>query len=435
MTYVPSVYSVTAFLLLNVWFTIASQIVSGTRLRWKTILQSFGVHGLWFLITALFSYTDSPFKMLLAVTMFLFNYAVVYRMRGSKLFLKTFAVLLCTFGGDIISGALMMQMLDSETIAVMRAMSDPSTILLQCVVGAGIVLLSLLYRGGSMLLAHFRQHLRIGYLLRPLAMLFIVVILFARALRSVTSTDQVERLALLLPDFLVILLLFAIGITYAAQDIRSYNQAKENQQLLHQQSLQSLLLYDTRVFRHNISNMLYGMQGTLLSGDISAIEAYYHQMVEQCQLINNENLVALKRLPSMAVSALLLNKVQQANASHIPFYITVDESIIWRGLRDSEMTQILGVLIDNALEAARESNSPYVAFEACNMNNALSLIIRNTYRPGEPPVISTDQPSTKAGHEGVGLRSIQRILAHNPNVLFNLYPYGRYVEASLLCYY
>lgn len=71
MNYVPSLYSVTAFLLLNVWFTTAAQIVSGARLRWKTILQSFGVHGLWFLVTALFSYTDSPFKMLLAVTMVL----------------------------------------------------------------------------------------------------------------------------------------------------------------------------------------------------------------------------------------------------------------------------------------------------------------------------------------------------------------------------
>lgn len=355
-------------------------------------------------------------------------------MRGSQLFLKTFAMLMCAFGGDIISGALMLKLLDSETIAVMRAMSGPSTLVLQCVVGAGVVLLSLLYRGGSMLLAHFRQHQRFGYLLRPLAMLVIVIILFARALQSVNSTDQVERLALLLPDFLIILLLFAIGITYAAQDIRSYNQAKENQQLLHQQSLQSLLLNDTRIFRHNISNMLYGMQGTLLSGDVSAIEAYYRRMVEQCQMINNENVVALKRLPSMAVSSLLLNKVQQANASRIPFYITVDEAISWRGLRDSEMTQVLGVLLDNALEAASESNSPYVAFEACSTNGALSIIIRNTYRPGEPPVLTPNPPSTKAGHEGVGLHSLQRIFARNPNVLFNLYTYGRYVEASLLCY-
>ena len=36
--------------------------------------------------------------------------------------------------------------------------------------------------------------------------------------------------------------------------------------------------------------------------------------------------------------------------------------------------------------------------------------------------------------EGVGLHSLQRIFARNPDVLFNLYTYGRYVEASLLCY-
>lgn len=49
------------------------------------------------------------------------------------------------------------------------------------------------------------------------------------------------------------------------------------------------------------------MQGTLLSEEVRAIRAYYDQMVEECQLINNENVIALKHIPSPAVGALLLN--------------------------------------------------------------------------------------------------------------------------------
>lgn len=434
MGYEQTCYTLIAYLLLTTWLTAASQMISGMPLRWKRVAASFGIHGLWCLITFFISNTDSPFKMLLAIGMDLMNYALVYRLRGSQLFIKTFGVLLCTFGGDIISGMVMLQLFDSDIIYEMRAMTKPSTILLQFVIGAGIFLLALLYRGGSLLLDRLRKRMRIGYLVRPILLLCIIGVLFAQALLSVSSEDQTERLRQLLPHFVVIALLMGIGVTYVAQDIRFFRKSQENKQLLHQQSLQSLLLQDTRIFRHNISNMLHGMQGTLLSGDVSAIAAYYDQMVEQCQRINNENVVALRRLPSMAVASLLLTKVQKANADNIPFFITVSPSISWRGLRDSDMTQVLGVLLDNALEAATESRAPYVAFEACNTDGALSIIIRNTYRTGDIPVFGPDIISTKEDHAGMGLRSVQQIIGRYPRALFNIYAYNRYVEASVTCY-
>lgn len=433
MKYAMTLNGILAFTIIGVLLSATSYIISEKRFDWRTVFMVLAFHGGWSLLVFLFSDTESPAKMLLMILVELVSCWVAYGFRGSQLLLKTFIALICSFGGDIIAGMFMLVAFDSQTIATARAMAAPITILLQIVTGGSMVLLALLYRGVSSLLRqHFRQN-RIGYLLRPLALLFIVGALFARAMMNLSGEDQVERLKQVLPDFIFIVLLLAIGITYVTQDVCFYRQAKENQQLHHQQSLQSLLLQDIRIFRHNISNLLYGMQGTLLSGDVSAIEAYYHQMVAECQLINNENVVALKRLPCLAVSSLLLNKLHDANAQKIPFFITVQEDIEWHGLRDSDMTQVLGILIDNALEAARGSSAPYVAFEAQNVNGALSLVVRNTFQ-GKPPVFDQIQSSTKTGHEGLGLHSLRKIIKHNPSVLFNIYTVGRYVEASLMCY-
>lgn len=435
MRYELSAYSILSFAIISLLLSCTSYIVSGKRFDLRTALAIFGFHGGWSLIIFLFGNTDSPAKMMLMILVELLCCAVAYRFRGSQLVLKTFLTLLCSFGGDIIAGVTMLSILDSQAIADARTMVGPVSILLQVVTGGSMVVLALIYRGVSALLRRrMMRQVRIGYLLRPLAMLAIVGALFARAMMNLTSGDQVARLKQVLPDFLIISVLLGVGVTYVVQDIRFYRQAKEHQQLLHEQSLQSLLLQDTRIFRHNISNMLYGMQGTLLSGDVSAISAYYHQMVAECQMINNENVVALKRLPSLAVSSLLLNKMQQANAQKIPFFITVAEDIAWHGLRDSEMTQILGVLLDNALEAAAESHAPHVAFEASNVDGALTLIIRNSYRTGDPPVFEQPLASSKPGHDGLGLHSLNRLLSRKPDVLFNIYTVGRYVEASLTCY-
>ena len=49
-------------------------------------------------------------------------------------------------------------------------------------------------------------------------------------------------------------------------------------------------------------------------------------------------------------------------------------------------------------------------------------------------MIAEGAASTKPGHEGLGLASIRDMLKKKPNVLFNIYPRGRYMEASLICY-
>lgn len=434
MKYAVTLTGLLGVLTIGMLACIMSYIISEHSFDWPTVRKSLAFHTVWALVILLFANTDSSYKLLLMILTELACFRVAFGFRGSQLLLKTFIALICLISGDVLSGLFMLTFFDSQAIAAARSITElPVALLLQVVSGSAMILLSLIYHGlVALVRTRFRQR-RIHYLLRPMVLLMVVGAMFARAMVTLSGEDQAERFWQVLPDFIFIILLLVVGITYVTQDIRFYRQAKENQQLLHQQSLQALLLKDIRIFRHNISNMLYGMEGTLLSGDVSAIDAYYHQMVAECQLINNENVVALKRVPSLAVSTLLLNKLRTANEQKIPFFLTIQDEIDWHGLRDSDMTQVLGILIDNALEAASAAAAPYVAFEAQNVDGALSLTVRNTF-PGEPPIFDQALSSTKPGHEGLGLHSLHKILKRNPSALFNIYTVGRYVEASLVCY-
>ena len=434
MSYPTHLLSWLTAMILSFFLTLSCYIVSEERfsLR-KAVLSELGF-ALVAVLDVMILSPDSPIKLLVITAGIVCIYRLVYGFRARRLLLKSLILLLTSFASDVVVGSWFIYNFDSATVTAMRYMTDPITLVMQFAVGAGMMLMALLYRVGASVLKRFHFSASIGYLLRPLCLMGIVCFIFAQTLSRATLMDQQVRFRQILPDFVVILMLTLIGVAYVLQDIRFFNHAQQNKQLLHQQSLQELLLKDTRVFRHNISNMLYGMQGTLLSGDVEAIRSYYHSMVEACQLINNENVVALKRMPSQAVSSLLLNKTQQANAANIPFFVTVAEGISWHGLRDEDMTRILGVLVDNAIEAAAESAAPYVSVEAQNVGTALEITVRNTCRSGDPAVIAPGAASTKPGHEGLGLASVREILKKKPHVLFNIYPRGRYVEASLICY-
>lgn len=427
-------YRVISHILISMGTAMACCIAVGRKITWKNFLCCTGILGGILVVNLFFLTPDSPMKFLFAIAGTLICYYFVFKLKGMLLLLQSFILLLVEFAADISMGIVFSALFDSQTIATMRHMTSPLTILLQGSSGLAMALFALIYRGLLHLFKRVKKakiNTLIGYLLRPLMMLTTTCLIFARSLIHLTTSDEIERFRLLLPDFLLMLLLLAIGITYVLQDIRTYHQAQENKTLLHQQSLQSLLLQDTRVFRHNISNMLYGFQGTLLSGDMKAIEEYYQSMVASCQMINNENVVALKRLPSAAMSTLLLNKIHQANDLKIPFYASVEENIHWFGLKDEEMCQVLGVLLDNALEATRQSQAPMVSFRAANENGALSILISNTYSSDTAPCFCK---STKENHEGLGLQSVRELLKKRSNVLFNIFTKGRYVEASLMLY-
>ena len=154
-------------------------------------------------------------------------------------------------------------------------------------------------------------------------------------------------------------------------------------------------------------------------------------------MINNENILALRRIPSLPFSTLLLHKIKGANDANIPFYVAVDDNLEWHGLKNTDMCEVAGILLDNALEAARESRAPYLSLELHGVKNGMEMVARNTYREETLPALLSAHgaaPGGKPGGEGIGLRSVEDILRRYHNVAFNIYRQGRYVEADLVIY-
>ena len=85
-----------------------------------------------------------------------------------------------------------------------------------------------------------------------------------------------------------------------------------------------------------------------------------------------------------------------------------------------DFTRILGILLDNAIEAANECDKKIinVTFRKDIVNDMLLIIIQNTYanKDVDTETIFQKGISTKENHSGLGLWKVREILMHNNNL-------------------
>ncbi len=88
-----------------------------------------------------------------------------------------------------------------------------------------------------------------------------------------------------------------------------------------------------------------------------------------------------------------------------------------------EFARILGILLDNAIEASLECNEKIIniTFRNDNKNNRQLIIIENTYKNKEinTETIFEKGNTEKENHTGLGLWEVRKIIKKNSNV--NLY--------------
>ena len=273
-----------------------------------------------------------------------------------------------------------------------------------------------------------------------LVLLFTVLVIYGQRMDMLLYTevgsDTPLRLMLLnLPEILVYMLGVVLLLFYGFQDIQQYKLHLRNQTLLDKNIAYQRVIDSTREFRHNIANMIYGLEGIILTRDMEKIERYYAEMSHRCALINNENAVALNRLTDASLTALILRKLDIAEEKQILFYLNVDSGFTFDSLPSHRLCEAMGNLMDNALEAAQQSTSPQINLMLRSTPEYDEILLDNTYsEASDLSFLSGDAKSSKEGHQAIGISSVRKILAKYPNACFNMYVQGRYIEASLCEY-
>lgn len=188
------------------------------------------------------------------------------------------------------------------------------------------------------------------------------------------------------------------------------------------------ILHDSiRGFKHDFHNIVQSIGGYADRGDLEGLRVYYRQLLQDCGRTNNLTALNPEVINNPAIYNVLATKYHKADeiGVQINLGIFIDLNEIEKHMKIYEFTRILGILLDNAIEAASECENKiiHVSFRKEQNRRRLLVIIDNTYKNKDINVdkIYEKDFSTKSKetNSGLGLWEVRQILKKNNNL--NLY--------------
>lgn len=190
------------------------------------------------------------------------------------------------------------------------------------------------------------------------------------------------------------------------------------QQQLYEQELEAIRR-EVRAFRHDYKNMLAGLSQQAGEGEtealcaaLSELDAGFDRRIGEKIQVSTQ--VGNLRIPQ--VRSLLLSKLTAMGERGVDCRLEVLYPVERVGMDVWDFVRCLGILLDNAAEAALETETPWVEIVLLAQGEALSLRVSNPYAGRIDPVKMWEEGwSTKGEGRGLGLPGYQRILEEYRN--------------------
>lgn len=187
------------------------------------------------------------------------------------------------------------------------------------------------------------------------------------------------------------------------------------------------ILYDNiRAFRHDFSNIVQALNGYVESKDFDGLKEYYSELLEDCKNVNNLETLNPELINNPAIYSILASKYHKADEIGIKINLNIFLDLNELKVKIYDFTRILGILLDNAIEAASncEEKIINVQFSEDNKAKRQLVIIQNTYtnKDVDTERIFEKGYTSKEGEteaHGLGLWEVKKLLMKSNNL--NLY--------------
>ncbi|MFH0402807.1 sensor histidine kinase [Streptococcus sp. A23] len=179
------------------------------------------------------------------------------------------------------------------------------------------------------------------------------------------------------------------------------------------------LYKEIRSFRHDYTNILISLNEAIKEEDIVAIRTIYQGVIADSDrkfYDGKYDIARLSNIQNPAVKSLLSSKMLEAQKKGIAISVEVDAEIEPPDLELIEFITILSILLDNAIDAAKQCANGNIVFAYFQEDDRKIIVVENTTVEDK---VSTSHifeygHSTKGDNRGIGLANVKAILDNYP---------------------
>lgn len=234
-----------------------------------------------------------------------------------------------------------------------------------------------------------------------------------------------------IPNFLIC---FNLSVLILYFSISMFSLIRTNKLEITTQSLEEQKLYNKtlstlhdniRGFKHDFNNIVQAIGGYISTNNMEGLKVYYKDLLEDCQINNNLAVLNPELINNPAIYSILADKYYKAEELGIKLDLEVMSDLSNLNIKIYELTRILGILLDNAIEATSkcENKLIIVTFRKDSKTGKDLIIIKNTYinkdinidRIFEKGFTSKSDDDSGKNH-GLGLWEVRKYLKKNTNL-------------------
>lgn len=219
----------------------------------------------------------------------------------------------------------------------------------------------------------------------------------------------------------ILLLAFLILSIYSFSRIVKLAITKRNLQNAEDYNKSLQQLYDkVKGFKHDFESMVFSLGGYLDNNDLAGAKSYFEDMKKDCKFTSNLSVLNPRIINNPGIYSLLNNLYTKAVKQDIDISIKSFLDLSDLKVNAYEFSRILGILIDNAIEASATCDEKIVRviFRREPSHNKSIVIIENTYSNKDVDLTEIFKKgfSGKSEHSGIGLWEVQKYVSKTQNL-------------------
>lgn len=222
---------------------------------------------------------------------------------------------------------------------------------------------------------------------------------------------------------LVIITLIVILVTLLRQKMENENMFKKYDDLLTIMKNYESDIEEQRTINHESKNELLTIRSKLSEENDKELCSYVDSIIGDKKSVNSAKFSKFKYLPSNGLKGFFYYKFIEAEKKGIKVSLNISKLVENSYLGDmktkdfKDLTRIIGVYLDNAIEAASTSKDKKLGIEIYEVKGIIQIIISNTYDNAiEKDKVGNERYSTKCKNRGHGLLLVKRILNENNRI-------------------
>lgn len=185
-------------------------------------------------------------------------------------------------------------------------------------------------------------------------------------------------------------------------------------------------LYDEfRVFRHDYKNILSTLSYYIEERNFAELQTYFQEKILPTGDMLSSDKYALSKLYLIqipTVKSILYAKLLSALNRGISITLEITEPLTEAYMEEPDLSRILGILIDNSMEAALFTEDKLLTIAIVLNDDAVLFSFVNSCPPLEVPLATLSEQgyTSKEAHDGLGLYTVQNIVDSLDYVTFTM---------------